>query len=154
MRHLKSGRKLNRTSAHRIALMRNLTRSLIQHERIITTVAKAKELRRFIEPLITLAKKGTLHARRLAVAKMGPLRNVDLLDEDGDPIGDTVIQKLFSDLAPRYADRPGGYTRVIKRHERRLGDGGYTAFIELVRPGENRSRNKKAAEPVAPKVDA
>src|SRR5438132_10657165 len=99
MRHLKAGRKLGRNATHRLALMRNLTRALIEHERIITTVEKAKEARRFVEKLITLAKKATdadnpaarLHLRRLALAKLGPMAKVDLLDKkEEDPTGDTV----------------------------------------------------------------
>src|SRR4051794_40324556 len=111
MRHLRAGRKLGRNATHRLALMRNLTRALILSEngRIITTVEKAKEARRFVEKLITLGKRGTLHARRLALQRL----------HDNE-----VIHKLFAEIAPRYHDRPGGYTRVIKRHERRLGDGG------------------------------
>src|SRR6266700_4117173 len=137
MRHLKAGRKLNRNAAHRAALMRNLTCALIEHGRIITTVAKAKELRPFVEKLITLAKKGTLHARRLAVAR---LHNKD------------TVARLFKEIGPRFADRPGGYTRIIKRHERRLGDGGVTAFIELLRAGETKVRRKAPAP--APRVAA
>src|SRR5213078_2463685 len=125
MRHLKAGRKLGRNATHRLALMRNLTRALIEHERIITILEKAKEARRFVEKLITLAKKGTLHARRLALQR--------LPDKD-------AVHKLFSDLGPRFQDRPGGYTRVIKRHERRLGDAGKTAYLELLKEGETRSR--------------
>src|SRR5215470_14323970 len=108
MRHLKAGRKLGRNASHRMALMRNLARALIEHERIITTVEKAKEARRFVEKLITLAKKGTLHARRLAIARLH------------DKV---AVAKLFKEIGPRFQERPGGYTRVIKRHERRLGDG-------------------------------
>src|SRR6059058_2553511 len=99
MRHLKAGRKLNRNAAHRAALMRNLTCALIEHGRIITTVAKAKALRPFVEKLITLAKKGTLHARRLAVARLHNKK---------------MVTKLFKEIAPRFSDRPGGYTRIIK----------------------------------------
>jgi large subunit ribosomal protein L17 len=137
MRHLKAGRKLGRNASHRLALMRNLARALFEHERIITTVEKAKEARRFVEKLITLAKKGTLHARRLALAR--------LPDRD-------AISKLFDELAGRYADRPGGYTRIIKRHERRLGDGGRTAFLELLKEGETKVRSKRAAPAPAPRV--
>src|SRR6516164_5353484 len=118
MRHLKAGRKLGRNASHRLALMRNLTRALLLHGRIITTVEKAKEARRFAEKLITLGKEGTLHARRLALAR--------LPDRD-------IIAKLFDEIAPRFKDRAGGYTRVIKRHQRRLGDGGQTAFLELLK---------------------
>jgi large subunit ribosomal protein L17 len=140
MRHLKAGRKLNRNASHRAALLRNLTIALITHERIITTVAKAKALRPFVEKLITLAKRGSLHSRRLAIAR--------LHDRD-------AVAKMFSDLAPRYADRPGGYTRIIRRHERRLGDAGETAFIELLKPGETKTRTRRAPAPApAPRVEA
>jgi large subunit ribosomal protein L17 len=155
MRHLKSGRKLGRNATHRLALMRNLTRALIEHERIITTVEKAKEARRFVERLITLSKKGTLHARRLVCARLGPMAKAGLYDKKDEPTDDTVLSKLFKDLAARYADRPGGYTRIIKRHERRLGDGGRTAFLELLKEGETKVRAKKPAAPApAPRVTA
>jgi large subunit ribosomal protein L17 len=137
MRHLKAGRKLGRNATHRLALMRNLTRALFEHGRIITTVEKAKEARRFVEKLITLAKRGGLHARRLALAR--------LHDRD-------VIDKLFKEIAPRFTDRPGGYTRVIKRHERRLGDAGRTAFLELLKEGETKVRARTQAPPPAPEV--
>ncbi len=135
MRHLKAGRKLGRNASHRLALMRNLTRALIEHERIITTVEKAKEARRFVEKLITLAKKNSLHARRLVLAR--------LPDKD-------AVKKLFDELGPRFQDRPGGYTRVIKRHQRRLGDAGRTAFLELLKAGETKVRRAPAAP--APRV--
>jgi large subunit ribosomal protein L17 len=139
MRHLKAGRKLGRNATHRVALMRNLSAALFRHERIITTVEKAKEARRFAEKLITLAKKGTLHARRLAAARLGPAADAMVKPGDGaDADHRTILQKLFADLGPRFADRPGGYTRVIKRHERRLGDGGRTAFLELLKEGETK----------------
>ena len=135
MRHLKAGRKLGRNAPHRRALMRNLARALFEHERIITTVEKAKEARRYVEKLITLGKRGTLHARRLALAV--------LPDRD-------MVDKLFSEIAPRFADRQGGYTRVIKRHERRLGDGGKTAFLELLKEGEVPKRLREREMPPAP----
>jgi large subunit ribosomal protein L17 len=137
MRHLKAGRKLGRNATHRLALMRNLTRALLESEkgRIITTVEKAKEARRFVEKLITLAKRGDLHARRLALARL-PDR--------------AVVEKLFTEIGPRFHDRPGGYTRVIKRHERRLGDGGQTAFLELLKEGEVKVRARGPAQPVEP----
>src|ERR1700757_270973 len=116
MRHLKAGRKLGRNASHRLALMRNLARAVFSHERVITTVEKAKEARRFVEKLITLGKRGDLHARRPALARL-PDRE--------------IVNKIFAEVAPRFADRAGGYTRIIKRHERRLGDGGQTAFLEL-----------------------
>ncbi len=135
MRHRKAGRKLNRNAEHRQALYRNLTRALIEHERIITTVPKAKAVRPFVEKLITLAKKGTLHARRLAISR--------LHDRD-------LVAKLFKEIAPRYSDRPGGYTRIIKRHERRLGDAGETAYLALLAAGETRAKTPKTAP--APRV--
>jgi large subunit ribosomal protein L17 len=135
MRHLKAGRKLGRNASHRLALMRNLARALFEHERIITTVEKAKEARPFVEKLITLAKKGTLHARRLALQR--------LPDRES-------IKKLFSEIGPRFQDRPGGYTRIIKRHERRLGDAGKTAFLELLKAGETKVRARAPAPPPAP----
>src|SRR5438445_3490899 len=135
MRHLKAGRQLGRNASHRLALMRNLTRALIEHGRIITTVEKAKEVRPFVEKLITLARKGSLHARRLALAKL-PDRE--------------AVEKLFNDLGPRFKDRPGGYTRIIKRHERRLGDAGKTAFLELLKAGETKVRARAPAPPPAP----
>jgi large subunit ribosomal protein L17 len=154
MRHLKAGRKLGRNATHRLALYRNLTMALIRHERIITTLEKAKGVRPFVEKLITLAKKGTLHARRLAVMRMGPMadavvRPPEKKDDEGDDR--TVIQKLFSDIGPRFKDRPGGYTRIIKRHQRRLGDGGKTAFLELLKEGEVRTRAKAPAP--APRIE-
>jgi large subunit ribosomal protein L17 len=137
MRHLKHGRKLGRNATHRIALMRNLARALIHHGRITTTVEKAKSLRPFVEKLVTLTKKkNSLHARRLALSK--------LPDKE-------TISKLFSDLGPRFADRPGGYTRIIKLHTRRLGDGGKTAIIEFLRAGETKVKPKSAKPaPLAP----
>jgi large subunit ribosomal protein L17 len=135
MRHLKAGRKLGRNASHRLALKRNLARALFEHERIITTLEKAKEVRPFVEKLITLAKKGTLHHRRQALAR--------LPDRD-------IVAKLFSEIGPRFEDRPGGYTRIIKRHERRLGDGGRTAFLELLKAGETKVRARAPAP--APKL--
>src|SRR5579864_8811812 len=113
MRHLKAGRKLNRSAPHRLALYRNLALALFRHERIITTLPKAKAVRPFIEKLITLARKGTLHARRLAIARMGPSANAEVkpVEDDGEGDSRTIIQKLFSDIGPRFKDRPGGYTR-------------------------------------------
>jgi large subunit ribosomal protein L17 len=116
MRHRNSGRKLQRTSSHRTALFRNMSAALIKHEQITTTLAKAKELRPYVEKLITLAKKGGLSNRRLAHSR--------LLD-------DTQLVKLFDVLAPRYADRAGGYTRVVKAGLR-ASDAAQIAIIELV----------------------
>ncbi len=116
MRHKHGGRKLQRTSAHRIALLRNMSAALIKHEQITTTTPKARELRPYLEKLITLAKKGGLSNRRLAHAR--------LLDE-------TQEKKLFEVLAARYADREGGYTRIIKAGIRG-SDAAPMAVIELV----------------------
>jgi large subunit ribosomal protein L17 len=139
MRHLKAGRKLGRTSAHRKALFRNLVGALIQRERISTTLAKAKELRGKVEKTITLGKKGTLHARRQAF-KLAPQKE--------------TVQKVFGALAERYAKRPGGYTRIIKIGPRK-GDNAPMAFIELVdREGETLApeKIKGAAKKEAPKA--
>src|ERR671916_210538 len=116
MRHRRAGRKLGRNASHRLALYRNLMLALIRHERIITTVQKAKAVRPFVEKLITLAKKGTLHARRLAIARMGSTADAEVKPGDGDDADHrTMIQKLFSEIGPRFKDRPGGYTRILKR---------------------------------------
>ncbi len=150
MRHLNAGRQLGRNAEHRLALMRNLTMALIQHERIITTVAKAKEVRPFVEKLITLARKGTMHARRLALARLGPMGHArpDANNEDeNERDSRKIIKKLFDDIGPRFKDRHGGYTRIIKRHERRLGDAGQTAFLELLKAGEVKHRAKAPATP-------
>src|SRR5262245_64260486 len=106
MRHLKAGRKLNRNASHRLAMKRNLTMALIRHERIITTVAKAKEVRPFVERLITLAKRNTLHARRLVLARLGPPSKAEVKPHNDPAKADTrhVIIKLFTEIAPRYAD--------------------------------------------------
>ena len=116
MRHKMGGRKLNRTSAHRIALLRNMAAALVKHEQITTTLPKARELRPYVEKLITLAKRGGLSNRRLAHARM---------------MDDTQLVKLFDVLAARYATREGGYTRVIKAGIR-AGDASPMAVIELV----------------------
>jgi large subunit ribosomal protein L17 len=150
MRHQKAGRKLGRNATHRLSLKRNLTRALIEHERIITTVEKAKELRPFVEKLITLAKKGTLHARRLVIERLGPVAKVELFDKKDEPVNDTVLQKLFNVVGPRFKDRPGGYTRIIKRHEFRLGDAGRTAYIELLKEGETKVRAAQPRQAPAP----
>jgi large subunit ribosomal protein L17 len=156
MRHRNAGRTLGRNATHRQAMFRNLTLALFERERIVTTVAKAKEVRPFVEKLITLAKHGianpekSLHMRRLALARLGTAATVRLRDSEGKPTKVTILQKLFNEIAPRYADRPGGYTRIIKRHERRLGDAGHTAFLELLKAGEVKVRAKAPAAPTAP----
>src|SRR5262245_40147272 len=155
MRHLKAGRKLGRNASHRRSLYRNLAMALFRHERIITTLEKAKAVRPFIERLITQAKKGTLHARRLVIARLGATADAEVKPESDRSEGAsdvrTIVQKLFTNIAPRFMDRPGGYTRIIKRHERRLGDGGRTAFLELLKEGETKSRAKEPAP--APRVE-
>ena len=116
MRHRVGGRKLQRTSSHRAALFRNMSAALIKHEQITTTVAKAKELRPYVEKLVTLAKKGGLSNRRLAHSRM---------------LDDTQLRKLFDVIGPRYAERAGGYTRVIKAGIR-ASDAASMAIIEFV----------------------
>jgi large subunit ribosomal protein L17 len=126
MRHRKSGRKLNRDSSHRKAMFANLAASLIKHEQIVTTLPKAKDLRPIVEKLVTLAKRGDLHARRQAISS---LRDVG------------TVKKLFDTLGPRYKDRAGGYTRVLKAGFR-YGDNAAVAVIEFV----DRDTTAKGAE--------
>ena len=133
MRHNKSGRKLGRTTAHRKALNRNLTRSLILHGRIKTTVPKAKEMIPFASRLVTLAKEGSLSARRRAIELMGESE---------------AVTKLFNEMAPKFADRPGGYLRMIRLPFGRLGDKASQAFVEFVEeeaaePEESTRKKKK-----------
>ena len=131
MRHRNGLRKLNRTSAHRQAMLRNMCNSLITHEAIKTTLPKAKELRMAVEPLITLAKEPTLAHRRLAFDRT----------RDRD-----VVAKLFNDLGPRYKARPGGYTRILKMGFR-VGDNAPMAFVELVdRPAPKADEAESDAE--------
>lgn len=130
MRHRKAGRQLSRTKEHRWALMRNLVTSLLQHERIETTVAKAKELRQVAEKMITLAKRNDLHARRQALAVVR---------------SKAVVAKLFSELRERFQERPGGYTRIIPTGFR-MGDAAPMAVIELLgRPEKIKTKKSKAA---------
>ncbi|MBK9325638.1 MAG: 50S ribosomal protein L17 [Hydrogenophilales bacterium] len=130
MRHRLSNRKLNRTSSHRAALLRNLSIALLTHEAIKTTLPKAKELRRVVEPLITLGKKPTLANRRLAFDR---LRDRDL------------VSKLFNDLGPRFMARPGGYVRILKFGFRQ-GDNAPMAYVELVDRAADASAEAVAAE--------
>ena len=155
MKHRVVGRRLDRTTEHRTAMFRNLATSLFREERITTTTPKAKELKRFAEKIVTLAKKGTPHARRVA--------NRDVRDVE-------VLNKLFETLGPRFAARPGGYTRIV-RVGRRAGDAAEMAMIELVDRGpapaaegeggkakRGKKGEKKAAKPAkaekAPKAKA
>lgn len=116
MRHRHGLRKLNRTSSHRLAMLRNMTVSLLRHETIKTTLPKAKELRKVVEPIITLAKNDTLANKRLAFSR--------LRDRE-------IVQKLFAEIGPRYNARPGGYIRILKMGFR-VGDNAPMAFVELV----------------------
>ncbi|UFS56008.1 50S ribosomal protein L17 [Comamonadaceae bacterium M7527] len=130
MRHGHGLRKLNRTSSHRLAMLRNMMNSLLTHETIKTTLPKAKELRRVVEPMITLAKKPTVANRRLAFDR--------LRDRD-------VVVKLFNDLGPRFAARPGGYTRILKMGFRD-GDNAPMALVQLVDQADDASQEDSAAE--------
>ncbi|MDP6381408.1 MAG: 50S ribosomal protein L17 [Phycisphaerae bacterium] len=125
MRHLKAGRKLGRTGTHRLALVRNLAASLFEYEWITTTKEKAKEVARFAEKVITLGKKGTLTHRRRAASR---LQNEEM------------VGKVFADIAGRFADRPGGYTRIIKLPRRRLSDGATMVRIELTEISDEASK--------------
>ena|SRR5690554_1895474 len=116
MRHGRSGRRLNRTTSHRKALFTNMAASLIEHEQIVTTLPKAKELRPIVEKLVTLGKRGDLHARRQAISRIG---------------SETLARRLFDTIAPRYADRHGGYLRIMKAGFRQ-GDNAPMAVIEFV----------------------
>ena len=127
MRHLKAGRKLGRTSSHLKAMLRNMVTSLMEHERIETTDTKAKELRRLAEKMITLGKRGDLHARRQALSVISDKQ---------------VVKKLFETISPRFQNRNGGYTRIMKVG-RRLGDNAPVSIIELLPAGEGTSEKKK-----------
>ncbi|OQB85037.1 MAG: 50S ribosomal protein L17 [Planctomycetes bacterium ADurb.Bin126] len=137
MRHRVAGRQLNRTSEHRLAMRRNLAASLFEHETISTTIEKAKEVRGFAEKLITLAKKGNLAARRRAIQLLN--NRAIYKEEDGQMVkAGTVVGKLFSEIGPRYLDRKGGYTRIIKLDKRRLGDNGQLVLLQLVEQGKEK----------------
>jgi large subunit ribosomal protein L17 len=127
MRHLAQGRKLGRTTAHRRAMLRNLVTSFLEKERVVTTVAKAKEARPLAEKMITLAKRNTLHTRRQALAFVTK---------------ESVVRKLFDKLGPRFSERPGGYTRIVKLGTR-AGDGADMAVIELVGTEFKKKEKKK-----------
>ena len=130
MRHLKEGRKLNRTSSHRKALLRNLVTSLLEYEKIETTDAKAKELRKVADKMITWGKRGDLHARRQALGVINDKK---------------IVQKLFNDIAPRFREREGGYTRIVKSGRRR-GDNAPLSIIELIPQKESKSKAPGAKE--------
>jgi large subunit ribosomal protein L17 len=167
MKHKMKGRRLGRSPSHRQALMRNMAATLFAHDQIITTEAKAKELRPFAERLITLAKKAalalesaasldgeekrvakarSLHYRRRLIQLLGGKKRIDV---KGTPI-DVVGEKLIDEIGPLFKDRPGGYTRIIKRTQRRLGDAAPTAILALVRD----PLNQKQSASVAPAVSS
>jgi len=127
MRHLKAGRNLGRSPSHRLAMMRNMVTSLFKHEQLETTDARAKELRQVAERMITLAKRGDLHARRQALATIREK---------------AVVHKLFDELKDRFMDRQGGYVRIVKK-ENRKGDGALISIIQLMIPKEEKKKGKK-----------
>ena len=185
MRHRKRGRKLNRNASHRKAMFRNMANALFEHEEIVTTVAKAKELRPFAEKMITLARRCTtanqeaekirekatglakesreraellaewrkavapvLHVRRQLISRLGNHR----IENDQDH--DTIIQKLIKTIGPRYAERHGGYTRILKLAKRRLGDAGHQALIALVTDEGTSPKRRRAKADGAEKQPA
>jgi len=127
-----------------VALRRNLAQSLIEHETISTTVQKAKEVKPFVEKLITLAKKGKLEHRRRAISLLGNRDIISVEDGQSNKTG-TVVGKLFSELGPRYLNRPGGYTRIIRLSLRRLGDNGELVLLQLLGEDEPVKKEKKAS---------
>ncbi|MDD4889682.1 MAG: 50S ribosomal protein L17 [Phycisphaerae bacterium] len=134
MRHGVQGKNLSRKTAHLVAFRRNLASSLFEHGQVRTTIQKARHVQRFVERLITLARKGTLHSRRLVIARM---QDRDLIDAKTDEFLTTAVKKLIDEVAPKYADRAGGYTRIIRTSQRRIGDGGELAILQLVDPKES-----------------
>ncbi len=131
MRHRIAGKRLSRTTAHRKAMRRNLAASLIEHGTVRTTPGKAKQVRPFVERLISIARAGTLHARRRVIALLGDRAMTDQ-ENPGELADNTLLQKLFEEVAPRYVDRPGGYTRIIHLPERRIGDASRQVLLQLV----------------------
>ena len=127
--HLIRGRQLSRDTEHRLALRRNLCQSLFEHGKVKTTLPKAKEVKAMAEKLITLARQNTLNSRRKVISLM---RDRRLVDAEQEFTGKTVVQKLFDEVAPRFADRPGGYTRILRLAKPRLGDAGIRAILEFV----------------------
>jgi len=140
MRHRIAGKKLSRNTPHRRATFRNLAAGLFQHGQITTTATKAKAVQPFVEKLITLARRGDLHARRRAIAILQDRKLVTVDKQTGDPVyeerddgGDkTLIQKLFNEIGPAFANRPGGYSRIIKLDRHRIGDGADLVVLQLV----------------------
>ncbi len=149
MNHQTKLRKLGRTASHRRALFRNLATSLVLHNRIETTLPKAKELRRIADSLVTLGKKNTLHARRQAMQYLFAINR----EVEGNAQKWTAVHKLFEEIAPRYSERNGGYTRVL-RTRKRLGDKAQMAMIEFVEAGKAGKGEKKKRRVVRSKKDA
>ena len=129
MRHRIRGRQLSRDTEHRKALRRNLVQSLFEHGKVRTTLPRAKEVRAMAEKLITLARAGTLTSRRRVISILQDRR---LVDKEQEFTGQTVVQKLFDEIAPQFSDRPGGYTRIIKLSDFRIGDGGSLVLLQLL----------------------
>lgn len=132
--HMIRGRQLSRDTEHRKSLRRSLVQSLFEHGKIRTTLPKAKEVKAFAEKLITIARTGTLTARRRVISALNDRRLVDeeqefILNERGRPV--TLVQRLFNEVAPRFKDRTGGYTRIVKLAKHRIGDGGSLVLLEL-----------------------
>ena len=146
MRHHRKSRRFGRTTAHRKAMFNNMVTSLFIHDRILTTLEKAKELRRIAERLITLGKKGDLHSRRLAARR---LRTTGEYVDKKKVQREEALEKLFDTIAPRFKDRPGGYTRIIKTGHR-MGDNAKMAFIEILpeekKPTRRSSKKKSASK--------
>ena len=171
MRHRVFGKQLSRDTEHRKALRRNMAASLFEHGAIRTTPVKAKQLRPFVERLITIARKNTLAARRQVVSLLRDRAMADKTKPD-ELLDKTVVQKLFTEIAPRYASRPGGYTRIIHLPQRRIGDGGKLVLMQLVqettaaggasgqggstrrRRAARRAEAAKAAQKAAPAAEA
>ena len=127
--HLIRGRQLSRDTEHRKAMRRNLVQSLFEHGKVRTTLPKAKEVKAFAEKMITLARANTLNSRRRVIAMLGDRR---LVDDEQEFTGQKIVQKLFSDIAPKFGDRAGGYTRIIKLSDFRIGDGGDLVILQLL----------------------
>lgn len=126
--HMIRGRQLSRDTEHRKALRRNMAQSLFEHGKIRTTLPKAKEIKAFVEKLITLARTNTVNNRRRVTALMQDRR---LVDDEQEFTGQSVVQKLFDEVAPKFTDRQGGYTRIIKTSKYRIGDGGTLVYLQL-----------------------
>src|SRR4051812_6776396 len=141
--HMIRGRQLSRDTEHRLALRRNLCQSLFEHGKVKTTLPKAKEVKAMAEKLITLARRNTLNSRRKVISLM---RDRRLVDDEQEFTGKTVVQKLFDEVAPQFADRAGGYTRIIKTSKYRIGDGGTIVLLQLLtKKSEPRGTARRSA---------